>query len=559
VTTTRADELAARAGGRPRTPRTMAQALAAALRADAAARGHGVGIRWPSARYRADPVAFAREILGVEPWSKQVEVIEAVRDHGRVAVSSGHKTGKSNTAAILALWFFCSFDDARVVMTSTTARQVDQILWRELRMMHSRAGRCVACRKSDGPRPCPHSGLVDGEPRELARSGLKADYREIVGFTAREAEAVAGVSGANLLYLADEASGIADAIFEAIEGNRAGGARIALFSNPTRNEGEFFEAFNAKSKLYRTITISSEETPNAVSGQPLIPGLATRAWVEEKREEWGENSPMYLIRVKGKHALREDGRLISVHDITEAEKRWLEIEQAVRDDPSITEVYDQGRLVVGVDPAGDGGKGDETVFAVRRGMRILTLIAMRGLTDQMHLAHVRGIVGRYRRPREHVPPLVVVDREGKVGAEVYGAMRAHVEIAHDFDLVGVRASDAAEGGSPMRAVDRVRDALWFSLAKWLKEGGAIPEDARLAKELHAAEMEADERRSKVTSKKDMRKALGRSPDRADAVALAVWEFSTIRDRETMAREAPPVDEAPVALDPYGGLRVWEMR
>ena len=560
MTTTRTTEVAARAGGRPRAPRSMAQALAAALRADAAARGHGVGIRWPSARYRADPVAFAREILGVDPWSAQIAVIEAVRDHGRVAVSSGHKTGKSNSAAILALWFYCSHDDARVVMTSTTSRQVDQILWRELRMMHSRAGRCIACRPAGGPRPCPHSGLVDGEPRELARSGLKSDYREVVGFTAREAEAVAGVSGANLLYIVDEASGVDDAIYEAIEGNRAGGARIVMFSNPTRTEGEFFEAFNSKSKLYRTITISSEETPNAVSGQSLIPGLATKAWIDEKREEWGEDSPMYKVRVKGVFALREEGRLISIHDITEAEKRWIEIERAIAEDPAMRDVYEQGRLVVGLDPAGEGGKGDETVFAVRRGMRILCLAAMRGLTDELHLAHLRNLVAKFRRPRESQPPLVVIDREGKVGAEVYGTLRDHVERVRDFDLVGVRASEFAEHGSPMRSVDRVRDQLWFSLRAWLREGGAIPEDARLAKELHAAEVGVDDRgRNKITSKKDMRKALGRSPDRADAVALATWELSSVRDRLTTARDEPPLDDAPVALNPYAGLEAWEQR
>lgn len=559
MTTTRADEVAARAG-RPRAPRNMAQALAAMLRADAAAHGHAKGIRWPSARYRADPVAFAREILGVEPWSKQVEVIEAVRDHGRVAVSSGHKTGKSNAAAILALWFFSSFEDARVVMTSTTARQVDQILWRELRMMHSRSGRCVACKAANAARPCPHSGLLDGEPRELARSGLKSDYREIVGFTAREAEAVAGVSGKNLLYIVDEASGVDDAIFEAIEGNRAGGARIVMFSNPTRTEGEFFEAFNAKSRLYRSIRISSEDTPNVVSGQDLIPGLATRAWVEEKREEWGEASPMYLIRVRGEFATREDGKIISIHDIAEAEKRWLESERAIREDPAMRDVYEQGRLVIGLDPAGGGGLGDESVFVPRRGMRVLAIYAMRGLSEDAHLAHLLGMLGKLRRPREPAP-LVVVDREGAVGARVYGTLRAHLDGARDFELIGVRGSDAADGGSPTRTIDRVRDKLWLQLAAWLKDGGALPEDAKLAKELHAPEWRRDLRgRDKVTPKDDLRRMLGRSPDRADAVCLSVWESSSLRDALSAPRqEAAPADDFPAMLDPYAGMRAWEMR
>jgi hypothetical protein len=41
-------------------------------------------LTWPSPKYRQDPVEFARGVLGVEPWSKQIEVLEAVRDCPRV-------------------------------------------------------------------------------------------------------------------------------------------------------------------------------------------------------------------------------------------------------------------------------------------------------------------------------------------------------------------------------------------------------------------------------------------------------------------------------------------
>jgi len=229
-------------------------------------------VSWPSSKYRTDPVSFFRDVLGVNPWARQIQVIEAVRDHKRVAVKSGHKVSKSHTAAGIALWFWCSFEDARVVMTSTTSRQVDDILWRETRMMRARAGLCVDCKSENESRsearargeiaeriesPCIHSAHIGGEIGELARTGLKSeDFREIKGFTAREAEAVVGISGRNLMYLLDEASGIKPEIFEAIEGNRAGGARVCMFSNPTKTSGEFYDAFNSKEKFYSTHTIS---------------------------------------------------------------------------------------------------------------------------------------------------------------------------------------------------------------------------------------------------------------------------------------------------------------
>ena len=131
--------------GRTRTeqPRqTMAGALADALRARLEL---ATTIRFPSPRYADDPLGFCREILGVELWSRQIDIMLAVRDHDRVAVKSGRRVSKSHSIAILALWWYCTRDDARVILSSTTARQVDAILWRELAKIRSASGRCVAC------------------------------------------------------------------------------------------------------------------------------------------------------------------------------------------------------------------------------------------------------------------------------------------------------------------------------------------------------------------------------------------------------------------------------
>ena len=76
-----------------------------------------------------------------------------------------------------------------------------------------------------------------------------------------------------------------------------------MFSNPTQTSGEFYESHSRdKAALYKQIVISSEETPNAIEGRIVIPGLASRAWIEQKREEWGEESGLYKVRVKGEFA-----------------------------------------------------------------------------------------------------------------------------------------------------------------------------------------------------------------------------------------------------------------
>jgi hypothetical protein len=581
VTTSRATEVAKR---RPtNAPTTFAEDLAQAILAMVTAETR---IVFPSSRFRDDPAAFCREVLGFELWAKQVEILEAVRDHRRVAVRSGHKVGKSSGAAALALWYWASYPDARVVMTSTTSRQVDQILWRELRMRVARAGRCLACiaQDPDGrriPRPCPHSTIIVDDVHtvcgELARTGLRSDdFREIVGFTAREAEAVAGVSGKHLLYIVDEASGVPDVIYEAIEGNRAGGASILLIGNPTKTSGEHYEAFRKKKHLYHCITVSSEETPNALSGQCLVPGLAEREWIEEKKLEWGEDSPQYKIRVKGVHAENEDGCIFSVHAIVSAEQRWHELAL----ESSERRVY-RGRLWLGIDPAGATGTGDESAFCARRGPMVLRLVTMRGLTAEAHTAHALGMIADLEEPEDRTfetCPVVVIDRSGSIGAELYGTLRARlgtyeaVGAAPPFVLVGVRSSE-----KPERKPDHygtLRDELAASTEAWMREGGAIPEDTKLAAELHALRWVEDQRqRLKVTPKDELRKMLDRSPDRYDALALAVWEPAWLRPGfvRGAAQSAPETapsatgHPAPVhrahedterALDPYSAESAW---
>ena len=536
-------------------------------------------IRWPSPIYRGRYVDFARDILGVELWSLdpsiddprsggQVEICQACAEHERVAVASGQKIGKTTVEAVIALCDYCSYDDMRVILTAATAHQVDTVFWRELSLRKVRAGKCVACVKADPhdktiPRPCPHSALIDGELGGRARTGLKSGFREIYGLTANEGEALLGISGANMRFIVDEASGVKDVVMRAIDGNRAGDASMLMFGNPTRNDGYFFDAFHEKSAFWFTFNISSEHTPNAISGEKLIPGLATAGYIEERKEEWGTNSPEYTIKIKGQFAVHEAGCIFSIHAIGEAEARWAETEAI-------------GRLFIGVDPAGASGTGDESCFAPRRGRKLLELEVARGLTAEGHLVRILAIIGRYVEKNAGVPleqkPVVVIDREGSVGAELYGLLRDYVERNPEaFELVAVRASDGAVR-QPM-IYDRMRDELAANLEGWLRDGGTVPADIKLEKELHALQWQqrARDGKLKVTAKDVIRKLLGRSPDRYDALALSTWEPLYLRegDEETnpaqraAATHRADLDDGDLdfgaGLDPYAAQDFWRGR
>lgn len=420
----------------------------------------------------------------MEPWARQREILEAVVRHPRVAVRSGHKIGKSNSAEILAHWWSETRPDGWVIQTSSSGRQVKAILWEEFVRLYHRA------KHKPGPVPA-----VDPGTGYRSSAGAR-----VQGFATNEPERMAGFSGANLLFILDEASGIPEAIFEAIEGNRAGGARLVMFSNPTRTSGTFYDAFHSKRHLWHTIHVSSEESPN-VTGEASIPGLATAEWVAEKTEEWGVESPIFQVRVRGNFPEQGSSAVVALGLVEGAIERWKD-----RSDPI------DGVLELGVDPARFGD--DESVIAVRRGQRILELRAFTGLDGVQLAGRVREAIREHLRPGEELPA-VKVDSVG-LGASCCDQLR---QVNHrELVLVEVNSAEASTDDT----CHRLRDQLWFGVTDWLKEGGELPPDDKLARDLVAPEYSFDtQARRKVESKEETKKRLGRSPDRADAVALAI--------------------------------------
>lgn len=196
----------------------------------------------PFVKYAHDPVGFAKDVLGITVWAAMERILLAIRDKRKVAVRSGHKVSKSTTAAIIALWRCLCREGSRTVLSAPTARQVKAIIWKELSKRHREA-------------------RLPGDLFLDPASGLRYRDSEVFGFSTADAEKMAGISGADLVFIIDEASGVDEGIFEAIEGNMAGGASILLISNPTQTSGTFYDAFTTKRHLWETIHVSSEDTP----------------------------------------------------------------------------------------------------------------------------------------------------------------------------------------------------------------------------------------------------------------------------------------------------------
>ncbi len=440
-----------------------------------------------------DPSAFAERRLNIRPWSRQREILRAVARYQKVAVRSGHKVSKSNSAAILALWWLHRWPDGRVILTAPTGHQVRNILWREVTRLYGRANP-------------PIGGQIFVTPDH----GLKmSNGREIIGFSTDKTENMGGFSGAHVLFIVDEGSGVDELIFEAVEGNLAGGGKLVVFGNPTQTSGVFFDSFHTKRTHWHLIHVSSEESPNVTGTEPAVPGLATKEWIQEKKTDWGEDSPLYQMRVRGNFATQATNAIIGMGATEAARLRYI--------DQVAAHIPATGPLSIGVDVAGFGD--DESVIWPVRGNRALEPTVLTSM-DPVDVAGKVMEVLKAQRTNEEEPVTVSIDSIG-IGAGVVAALRR--QPSESINVVAVNVSETSTvTASDEPGYHRLRDQLWFGLRSWLTSG-AIPDDDKLISELLAPVYGFTvDGKYKVEPKAETKKKIHRSPDRADALCLAVY-------------------------------------
>lgn len=431
-----------------------------------------------AAKLQSDPVWFASQALGVYLWSKQRAVIESVRDNRRTAVRSGHGVGKTFIAATTLLWFLYSFPNSRVITTATTWSQVQDLLWHEVNALHRSA-------RAD----------LGGE---VLQTRLKLpDGRFAVGLSAapERKESFQGHHAENLLLIFDEASGIPRPIFEAGEGYMtSAGAKQLLIGNPTQPAGDFFDAFHSGRASYATHAISVLDSP-AFTGEQVPDDVAARLpsqeFVDEAKARWGEESPLYQVRVLGQFPTSTDDTVVPLQAVEEAQQR------------STAKTFP---IIVSCDVARFGS--DETVIAVRKG----DWIRIHGRYHGQDTMSTAGAI--IDAVRQNPGAEIVVDDDG-LGGGVTDRLREQ----------GYRVKAFRAGGRPIdkQGYPNARSEMWFSFAERLDEIDLDPDD-QLAADLTSPRYKLDSQgRRVVEEKKETKKRLGRSPDRADAVLMAFWE------------------------------------
>lgn len=444
--------------------------------------------------YQKDPVLFAREVLLFAPDKWQREALADLAKSPKVAIKSGQGVGKTGMEAVALLWFLTCFPYPRVVATAPTKQQLHDVLWSEVAKWQERSPLLKAILKWTKT----YIYMIGHEKRWFATAR-----------TATKPENMQGFHEDNMLFIIDEASGVADPIMEAILGTLSGGNnKLLMCGNPTRTSGTFYDAFYSSRWMYKCHTVSSEDSPR--TSKDNIKALI---------ERFGYDSNVVRVRVRGLFPKQEDDVFIALQLIEDSTK--LEISVVEEDEKE----YIPTRIDIGVDVARFGN--DDTVIATKTDMVIPDLLVRHG---QNTMQTVGDIVNMYRDFVELYPKYndyiyVKIDDTGVGGGvtDRLNELKADPEERLDrLIVIPVNFARKAPKTKTARFYDDIVTWMWANVrdlmeAKELK----LPDDSILVGEFSTRKYYFQSNgKQRLESKDELKKRGLTSPDRADAVSLA---------------------------------------
>lgn len=448
------------------------------------------------APYRNDPKGWVNDRLGEFIWSKQIEICESVVENRYTAVKACHGPGKSFIAARLGCWWINVFElgDAFLVTSAPSWPQVQAILWREMRRAHNK-GRLPGRITLD----C-HWHMGEGRSdEELIAMGRKpADYNE---------NAFQGIHARYILIILDEANGIPVALWTAVMTLMTNeNARLLVIGNPD-DPGSYFARVCKPGSGFNVITISAFDTPNFTGEyvpDDVAEQLVTPLWVEDRKREWGEGSPLWVSKVLAEFPDVSDEYLITPAMI----QRGID-----------TNLPGLGRGRYGADIA-RFGDAKTVVYRNRDGQ--VRFVDSWGMADTMQTTgKIVNILTRHKRIN---PVPIVVDVTG-VGAGVRDRLREQ-----GFDAIEFVAAGRAY--RPDKFMNRRAEVFWqFRVDLETGDIDLDPEDETLHAQLQSIKwFVTSTGKIGIESKEDMRERGVPSPDLADA---AVYSMSGVTPVEVI--------------------------
>ena len=424
---------------------------------------------------------------GPEPWQRGVleRIGTQLRAGGelgavvREVVSSGHGVGKSALVCWLILWAISTKVDTRGVITANTATQLATKTWSEL-------GKWYQLFVAKPLFAFNATSLVT-----IDKNHTKTWRMDAIPWSAETKESFAGLhnEGKRVLLLFDEASAIDDFIWETAMGALTDALTQIVwcaFGNPTRTTGRFHRECT-QSKRFHFTQVDSRDV-----------SFTNKAEIEEWITDYGEDSDFVRVRVRGLFPRAGFSNFIGPEMVMGAMRREVPVL-----------AYQAQPKILSIDPARFGD--DSTIITLRQGLKVHWQVEMAGFDG----VDVGGRVVELIRKTPGIYA-VIYDASGN-GADLDSFLRRTPNLPQLVPIMW---------HIPARDSDKFfnqRAEAWGRMKEWLAHG-ELPMDDKpggLSDQMCSLDYSYDMAlRIQLQSKKDIKKNGGKSPDKADSLALS---------------------------------------
>lgn len=306
-----------------------------------------------------DPQMFIEKIIGEETLEEYHKTIcKEVVEFDRLAIKACHAVGKTWICGRLVPWFLCTYKSSIVITTAPTNRQVETLLWGEIRKTVKRSKTLL------GGKILNKKWTIDDDHYAM---GFSPQTSGSSGSDEQQGSSFQGFHAKHVMIIFDEATGIPKDLYTMAEGLLTSGVTVKwiCIANPTSTASEFFQI--CKKAEWRVISITCFDSPNMIANgftnretlevelehlrtlsdydklkrikSYLKPNghLLSAQWAVAKLLEWGFEHPLSKSKILGEFPTKGDDVII----------KWDSMQAAINREP----VYSYEKRYIGVDVA----------------------------------------------------------------------------------------------------------------------------------------------------------------------------------------------------------------
>jgi hypothetical protein len=393
-----------------------------------------------------------------------------------ISIRSGHGIGKTSFLATISLHFLICFFGAQIGVTANTEDQLKDIFLKELGKWKIRLPEFLG-------------DNLDIQDDVVRVAGEKDWFLRARVARPEKPEALAGLHGDYILIIVDEASGVHDKVFETMKGALTGENFLVVYtSNPTRNEGEFYESHKPMS-AFTKLHFNSRHSP-----------IVKEGYIQKMEQDYPSNGDQPSDEV----LIRVDGEFAGVAEMDD--KGWIPLFANIR----VLFEPEQGQIVmrpiIGVDPA---GRGRDSSIAVARDNVYLKEVLNEKTSSEPDLARkIETIRDAYSASSNDIG----VEAFG-IGAKVV----ANIQTKTGENVNAILTDKPREETKLL--YHTYRSELAWLFREWCARGGIIITNKMAAwkKEMEKMKYKRDAQgRIMIMDKVTFKKEYGFSPDRFDA-------------------------------------------